>query len=70
MLGFNVDEADLIAQKEAELRQIKEIKKQIQHYDQSNQKYREERNMKFNKEKASFEKNYDNINLLTYDGIA
>ena len=27
-------------------------------------------NKKLNKEKSSFEKNYDNINLLSYEGIA
>ena len=70
MLGFDDEEKNIIAQKEAELRQDKEMRKQIKSYEQSNQKYRDELNKKLNKEKSSFEKNYDNINLLSYEGIA
>ena len=46
------------------------MRKQIKLYEQSTQKYRDELNKKLNKEKSSFEKNYDNINLLSYEGIA
>ena len=70
MKGFEEDEDNLIAQKEAELRQDKELRKQIASFEQSNQKYREELNQKLAKEKNQFEKNYDNKNLLTYEGIA
>ena len=70
MKGFDEDEENLIAQKEAELKQDKEMRKQIASYEQSNQKYREELNQKLAKEKIGFEKNYDNKNLLSYDGIA
>ncbi len=46
------------------------MRKQIASYEQSNQKYREELNKKLAKEKNQFEKNYENKNLLSYEGIA